>query len=58
MVYLSEDIVGGDSLDDIAFRFEIFDAHNNYVGEAASKDDNHIKPIFNALIRKLGKEYF
>ena len=49
MIYLSEDIVGADQLDNIAFRFETFDACNDYVGKAASEDDNHIIPIFNAL---------
>lgn len=49
MVYLSEDIVGADQLDNISFRFETFDAYNGYVGEDASKDDDFIKPVFNAL---------
>lgn len=49
MVYLSQDIVGADQLDDVAFRFETFDAGNDYVGKAASEDDYHVKPIYNAL---------
>ena len=48
MVYLS-DIVGADQLDNIAFRFETFDANNDYIGKAASEDDRHVKPLFNAL---------
>lgn len=49
MVYLSQDIVVADQLDDVAFRFKTFDAGNDYVGKAASEDDYHIKSIFNAL---------
>lgn len=49
MVYLSQGIFGADQLDDVLFRFESFDAGNDYVREAATQDDNHIKPIFNAL---------
>lgn len=48
MVYLS-DIVGADQLDNIAFRFETFDANNDYIGKVASEDDRHVKPLFNAL---------
>lgn len=48
MVYLS-DIVGADQLDGIAFRFETFDAYNDYIGKAASEDDSFVKPLFNAL---------
>lgn len=49
MVYLSQDIVVADQLDDVAFRFKTFDTGNDYVGKAASEDDYHIKSIFNAL---------
>lgn len=49
VVYLSQDIVAAEQLDNIAFRFETFDAGNDYVGKAASEDDNLVKPIFNAL---------
>jgi hypothetical protein len=49
MVYLSQDIVAAEQLEDIAFRFETFDAGNDYVGKAASEDDNLVIPIFNAL---------
>ena len=49
MVYLSQDIVAAEQMDDIAFRFETFDAGNDYVGKTASEDDNLVKPIFNAL---------
>ena len=49
MVYLSQDIVAAEQLEDIAFQFETFDAGNDYVGKAASEDDNLVIPIFNAL---------
>ena len=46
MVYLSQDIVGADQLEDVAFRFETFDSGNDYVGKEASEDDDHVKPIY------------
>ena len=49
MVYLSEDIVGAEQLDGVAFSFETFSAGNGYVGVAASKDDSHVVPMFHAL---------
>ncbi len=49
MVYLSEDIVGAEQLDDVAFSFETFLAHNGYVGVAAAEDDSHVIPLFHAL---------
>lgn len=49
MVYLSEDIVGTEQLDGVAFSFETFSAGNRYVGVAASKDDSHVVPMFRAL---------
>lgn len=48
-VFLSQDIVGADQLENIAFRFESFDAYNDYVGEDASKDDTLVIPMFKAL---------
>lgn len=49
MVYLSEDIVGAEQLDDVAFSFETFLAHNGYVGVMAAQDDSHVIPLFHAL---------
>ena len=49
MVYLSEDIVDAEQLDDVAFSFETFLAHNGYVGVAAAEDDSHVIPLFHAL---------
>lgn len=54
-VYLSQDIVGARQIDNIAFRFETYDAYSGYVGEEASKDDSYIKPAFNALKGNWGK---
>lgn len=48
-VYLSQDIVGAIDIDNLAFRFESFDAHNNYVGIKASKDDDYIHRIYRTL---------
>ncbi len=48
-VFLSQDTVGADDLDDIAFRFETFDALNDYVGKAASQDEKFVTGMFNAM---------
>ncbi len=49
MVYLSEDIVGAEQLDDVALCFETFSAHNGYVGVKAAEDDRHIISLYHAL---------
>ena len=51
MVYLSEEIVGSEQLDDVALCFETFSAHNGYVGVKAAEDNSHIIPLYYALIR-------
>lgn len=48
-VFLSQDIVGADCLENIAFRFETFDAGNDYVGKAASEDKEHVTGIYKAI---------
>ena len=48
-VFLSQ-VVAAESLTGIAFRFETFDAGNNYVGKDAADDDNFIQYLYNALI--------
>ena len=50
MVYLSEDIVGAEQLDDVALCFETFSAHNGYVGVKAAEDNSHVIPLYYALI--------
>ena len=50
MVYLSEDIVGSEQLDDVALSFETFSAHNGYVGVKAAEDNSHVIPLYYALI--------
>ena len=42
MVYLSEDSVGAEQLDDAALCFETFSAHNGYVGVKAAEDDRYV----------------
>lgn len=49
-VYLSEDIVGSEQLDDVALSFETFSAHNGYVGVKAAEDNSHVIPLYHALI--------
>ena len=49
-VYLSEDIVGSEQLDDVALSFETFSAHNGYVGVKAAGDNSHVIPLYYALI--------
>jgi len=51
MVYLSEDIVGSEQLDDVALSFETFHAGGGYVGVKAAEDDSHVIPLFHALKR-------
>ncbi len=55
MVYLSEDIVGSEQLDDVALSFETFSAHNGYVGVAAAADNSHVIPLYYALVGNWGK---
>lgn len=50
MVFLSEDIVGADDIDNIAFRFETFDAGNDYVGHNAANDEKFMARIYKAII--------
>ena len=50
MVYLSEDIVGSEQLDDVALCFETFSAYNGYVGVKAAEDNSHLIPLYYALI--------
>ena len=50
MVYLSEDIVGSDQLEDVALCFETFSAHNGYVGVKAAEDNRHVISLFYALV--------
>ena len=50
MVYLSEDIVGSEQLEDVALSFETFSAHNGYVGVKAAEDNSHVIPLYYALI--------
>lgn len=49
MVYLSEDIVGSEQLEDVALCFETFSAHNGYVGVKAAEDNSHVIPLYYAL---------
>ena len=49
IVYLSEDIVGAEQLDDVALCFETFSAHNGYVGVKAAEDNSHVIPLYYAL---------
>lgn len=49
-VYLSEDIVGSEQLEDVALSFETFSANNGYVGVEAAEDDSHVVPLYHALI--------
>lgn len=48
-VFLSQDIVGANDLEDIAFRFETFDAGDDFVGKSASEDIQFVTDIYNAL---------
>ena len=48
-VYLSQDVVGAEDIDNLAFRFDTFDAYDDYVGENAAKDDTHVTRIYKAL---------
>ena len=50
MVYLSEDIVGSEQLDDVALSFETFSAHNGYVGVKAAEDNSHVISLYYALL--------
>lgn len=44
-IFLSS-VVGANNLEDIAGRFETFDANNNYVGKGAANNKRYIKQLF------------
>ena len=44
-IFLSN-IVGNNSLDGIAGRFETFDANNGYIGKEASMNEEYIKSLY------------
>lgn len=48
IAYLS-DTVGNEDTDDLAFRFETWDAGNDYVGNAASEDEAWVSRVYEAL---------
>lgn len=43
------DAVGAESIDNLTFRFETWDAGNDYVGFAASQDHDWVTRIYEAL---------
>ena len=47
-IFLSS-VVGANNLDDIAGRFETFDANNNYVGAKAANNEKYIKQLFRTI---------
>ena len=49
-VYLSQDIIGAENIDDVLFRFESFDAGNDYVGVRAANDAVFIERLYRALV--------
>lgn len=49
-VFLSQDIVAADNLDEIDFRYEKFDAGNDYVGKDAAEDNDFIDKLYNSII--------
>ena len=50
MIYLSQDVVAADNLENIIFRLETFDSGLDYVGKAASEDNNLIKKLYNVIM--------
>ncbi len=48
-VYLSQGIVGAENLDGVAFRLETFEAGEDLVGEKASKDEEDMTLMYNAI---------
>ena len=48
VAYLS-DIVGSENVEDLAFRFETWCEHNNYVGFQAAHDSTWVDHVFNDL---------
>lgn len=48
-VYLSQDIVGAEKLEGVAFRLESFDAGNDYVGKDASEDKEYVLDMYQAI---------
>lgn len=55
-IFLSS-VVGADCLDEIACRFETYDAGNGYVGSRAAADTEFINRIFNAIQKWLESPY-
>ena len=50
-VYLSQDIVGSEAIDNLCFRLESFDAYNGYVGPKAANNLEYISSLYH-VIRK------
>lgn len=49
MVYLSQDVVGADDLEGVAFRLGTFDEGNDYVGKNASQDKQFVNKMYLAI---------
>jgi biopolymer transport protein ExbD len=54
-IYLSQDVVATQALDNIMFRFETFDAGNDYVGVRASEDSEFINRLYRTIMKRLAK---
>ena len=48
-VFLSQDIVGNDETDGLAFRYETFAFQNGYVGSGIEKDKEFIAALYRSL---------
>ena len=49
-VFLSREIVGAENIENILYRFETFDAHNNYVGVEAANDETYIRRLYKTIV--------
>lgn len=49
-LYISS-VVAADNIEGLRFRFETFDAGNEYVGESAASDDKYIKKMYEAVMK-------
>jgi hypothetical protein len=54
-IYLSQDIVAAVAIDNLMFRFETFDAGNDYVGVKAAEDEKYIDRLYRTIMKRLEK---
>ena len=48
-IYISEEIVGAEDIEDLHSRYETYDAGNDYVGPNAAQDEAYVQRLYNEI---------